>query len=121
MTVAEITALANLVITAATALVIMGRNFGRTERATEHHEPSGLAAISQNGMPTVGELSRRVRQLEDARGEDRVTYVHRVAYEAQMNAHEREHDELTAAVTSLRAADAALATRIDALLTPKER
>lgn len=100
--------------------VAIGRWGGKLEGRREvHHLDSVTKPVVDepaNGRPSVGELSRRLQQLEDEFKEDRRNYLPRSEADERYKALQREREDLWGAVKDLRTMDAAQQRRIDALM-----
>lgn len=84
-----------LIVEVTVLLVAIGRWAGRRDRPTSSlfaPPPALSAATAQdaNGKPTLGELTRRVEELE----RERSRYVLQVEALARFESNQREHEEL---------------------------
>lgn len=109
----------NIAIGVAVLLVSLGRWGGKLESRRNGRNPMSTSpsdAAGTNGTPSLGELSRRVADLELEFREDRRNYLPREEANARWESNQREHEDLWGAVKDLRVIDSAAARRIDGLM-----
>jgi len=94
----------NLIVTLVMAAVML------TWRLSQRASKGGLPPT--NGVPSPGEVWRRLRQVES-------TYVVKANCRTKHDEHRREHEEIWGAVGDLRDRDKATTRRIDTLTEAK--